>query len=269
MPAKKGYRGRKPNTKRFEKNVQEIVRKQLTQEIEEKHCIVDYVRTVNPAITSGNVTSNPNFFQLMPEISQSVSGSAGKAYNTRIGNEINLKELEVNGFINYASERALDNTNAKLAVRIMILRAKEINDQETLFQDMPTDSLIRFGNFASGTPNGAAAYQGFTLDSFRDINRDAFSVRYDKVINLNADRVLSGTTSVTTTYTPSGVRLFSHKLKFGKNGLKLKYSSQADEQANNMPYFMVVGYSSMTENTVPALALVDVNCSVVGTYTDA
>lgn len=260
---------RKSKKQTLDRKVQEIVRKQIAQEVEEKHSIVDYVRTVNPAIVGGNVTSNPNFFQLMPEISQSVSGQAGKAYNTRIGNEINLKEIEVNGFINYANERALDNTNAKLAVRIMILRAKEINDQENLFLNMPTDSLIRFGNFASGTPNGASSYDGFTLDSFRDINRDAFSVRYDKIINLNADRVISGTTQVTTTYTPSGVKRFSHKLKFGKSGLKLKYSSQADEQANNMPYFMVIGYSSMTENIVPSLALVDVNCSIVGTYTDA
>lgn len=262
----KGYR---KNSKRFEKSVKDIVQKELNEELEEKHAIVDYDRTLSPEIAYGDVRTNANFFKLLPEITQSVTGETGRAYNTRIGNEINLKSLDIKGFINYGAERALSEVNSKIAVRIMILRSRKQNDQESAFISMPTDTLIRFGNFAAGTPNGASTYDGFPLDAFRDINRDTFAVRYDKTIYLAADRVVSGSTSVTTTYTPSGLKMFSHKLTFGKNGLKLKYSLQGDTEANNFPYFMVIGYSSMAQNIVPADNLIDCSVSCVGTYTDA
>lgn len=260
---------RKSKKQNLKKEVQSIVRKQLAEEIEEKHCIVDYDRTLQPEIEYGDVRTNANFFKLLPEIEQSVSGAAARAYNTRIGNEINLKSLDIKGFINYGAERALSEVNGKIAVRIMILRSRKQNDLESTFTSMPTDTLIRFGNFAAGTPNGAGTFDGYPLDAFRDINRDTFAVRYDKTIYLSADRVVSGTTSVTTTYTPSGLKMFSHKMTFGKNGLKLKYSLQGDTEANNFPYFMVIGYSSMAQNIVPTSNLIDCSVSCVGTYTDA
>lgn len=253
----------------FDRRVKEIVNMQLSEELEEKYAVVDYDRTLSPEIDFGDVRTNANFFKLMPEIQQSSTGEAARAYNTRIGNEINLKSLDIKGFVNYGAERALSEVNSKVAVRIMILRSRKQNDLESTFTSMPTDTLIRFGNFAAGTPNGAATYDGFPLDAFREINRDTFAVRYDKTIYLAADRVVSGTTSVTTTYTPSGLKMFSKRLDFGKNGLKLKYSLQGDTEANNFPYFMVIGYSSMAQNIVPATNLIDCSISVVGTYTDA
>lgn len=256
-------------SKKLEKSVKNIVQEELKEELEEKHCIVDYDRTLSPQIDFGDVRTNANFFKLMPEITQSTTGEAGRAYNTRIGNEIKLKSLDIKGFINYGAERALSEVNSKIAVRVMILRSRKQNDQESAFNSMPTDTLIRFGNFAAGTPNGASTFDGFPLDAFRDINRDSFAVRYDKTIYLAADRVVSGSTSVTTTYTPSGLKMFSHKMNFGKNGLKLKYSLQGDTEANNFPYFMVIGYSSMAQNIVPTDNLIDCSVSCVGTYTDA
>ena len=260
-------------SKRFEKNVKAIVQKELSEEIEEKHAITEYADVLcKRSIPFGAVTNGGgNFFKILPEIDQSVTGEAGRAYNTRIGNEINLKEIDITGHISYALSSA-DNIayqDGKLAVRVMILRSKAINDQELLFDEMPTDSLIRFGNQVAGTPNGTGAFGGYSLDSFRDINRDTFAVRYDKVIYLDAPVIVGGVSSPDVTLVPSKSRIFRHKLKFGKNGLKLKYSAQADTNPNNFPYFMVIGYSSMSSSARPNNNLVRATISCVGTYTDA
>lgn len=263
---------RKSN-KNLDKKVKDIVRKEMSNELEEKHAITEYADVfINRAIPSGVVLNGQgNFFKILPEIDQSVTGEAGRAYNTRIGNEINLKEIDLKGHISYANSNAAQTVyqNGKLAVRVMILRAKEVNDQELLFDNMPTDTLIRFGSQAAGTPNGVGSFGGFSLDAFRDLNRDTFSVRYDKVFYLDAPVILPGSTQPDVTVIPSRSRLFSHKLKFGKNGLKLKYSAQADVNPNNFPYFMCIGYSSMSSTAVPDDDLVRVTMSCVGTYTDA
>ena len=192
--------------KNFDKTVKDIVRKELAEELEEKQAIVEYSAVpLLSAIPFGSVINGGgNFFKLLPEIAQSTAGGAGSAYNERVGNEIRLKSVDINGFLTYDSNRAIALENSKLAVRVMILRAREINDQELLFNNMPTDTLLRLGDFASSGSAGPTNFTGVPLDSMRDINRDAFAVRYDKVHYLNANAVLSGTTQVTTTYTPPG-----------------------------------------------------------------
>ncbi len=272
MPATKGYKGRKP-TKNFEKNVKEIVLKELQEEIEEKNAITEYNNVfLQSAIPSGVVLNGQgNFFKLIPEILQSTTGGAGSAYNERIGNEICLKELDIHGFINSRQDivNLVSNPeNVKLAVRVMILRAKEINDQEMLFDNMPTDTLIRFGEQTTGF-GGPLSYQGLPLDSFRGINRDTFAVKYDKVHYMNGPTLFPGTSGVDVSQMPSALKIFRHKLKFGKRGLKLKYSASTDTQPNNFPYFMVVGYSSMSSNAVPSNNLCAMTLNISSKYTDA
>ncbi len=260
------------NTKRFEKSVKAIVQKELNDELESKHAITDYGDvSMKSVIPSGVVLNGQgNFFKILPQIQQSTTGNAGAAYNERVGNQITLKEIDIHGYLSYALPFAsqVDLENAKLAVRVMILRAKEVNDQELLFDNMPTDTLLRFGT-QTGSAAGATPFDGFPLSSFRDINRDTFAVRYDKVHYLNASVFSAGTSSVDLSVMPSGLKLFRHKLRFGKKGLKLQYSTQADIDPNNFPYFMVVGYSSMSGATAPADNLVKMSLSCIGTYTDA
>jgi len=266
-------RGSRKTKQTFDKKVKEIVKKELEEEIEEKHAITEYSSIFLRRDVPGGVVLNGqgNFFKILPEIDQSVTGEAGRAYNTRIGNEINLKSIDLNGYISYANSNTAqsDYENAKLAVRVMILRSKAINDQELLFDNMPTDTLLRFGQQAASGANGSRSYDGFPLDSFREINRETFSVRYDKVHYLDAPVILPGATQPDVTVVPSRSKMFKHKLTFGKNGLKLKYSAAADVNPNNFPYFMVVGYSSMSSTVQPDNLLARMTVSCVGTYTDA
>lgn len=266
------YNKSKNNQKIIKKQIKSIVREQLDEELESKHAITDYPAVSMKSVVPSGVVLNGqgNFFKILPEIQQSTTGNAGAAYNERIGNNINLKEIDIHGYLSYngvfASQVNLED--AKLAVRVMILRAKEANDSELLFDNMPTDVLLRFGT-QTGSAAGATPYDGFPLASFRDINRDAFSVKYDKVHYLNASVFSPGTTSTDLSVVPSGLKIFRHKLRFGKNGIKLQYSTQADTSPNNFPYFMVVGYSSMSGTTKPQDNLIKMTLSCVCKYTDA
>ncbi len=265
---------RKGKKQTLDKKVKDIVRKEMSEEIEEKHAITDYSAiSIKREIPSGVVFNGQgNFFKILPEIDQSVTGEAGRSYNTRIGNEINLKSIKIHGALNYANSNAAQTVyeNAKIALRVMILRAKEVNDTELLFDNMPSDTLLRFGFQGATGANGPRAFTGQPLDPWREINRDTFSVRYDKVHYLDAPVILPGTTGQPDiTVVPSKSKIFEHKLTFGKNGLKLKYSAQADVNPNNFPYFMAVGYSTMSGASRPDDDLVTMTLSCVGTYTDA
>ena len=265
--------GKRKTKQNFNKRVTDIVKQELSNEIEEKQCITQYQQVpLIPAIPSGLVFNGQgNFFKLMPEIFQSTTGGSGSAYNERIGNEIMLKHLDIHGYLSYNTQSVptvgINDENAKIAVRVMILKAKEINDQNLLFDNMPTDTLIRFGNPTGGVA-GPVPYSGAPLDSFSDINRDTFAVRYDKVHYLNAPTVLTGIDNPKVSLVPSALKIFRHRLKFGK-GLKLKYSASTDLSPNNFPYFMVIGYSSMSSTTVPSGGIVNATFNISGAYTDA
>lgn len=253
--------------------IRHLVRKEIPTYMEEKNAITQYSNVlIQPDIPSGVVLNGQgNFFKLLPEIKQSTTGGTGSAYNERIGNEITLRELDIHGFLD-AKLFANINTapqNAKLAVRVMILRCKEINDVEKLFDDMPTDLLIRYGQQSTGN-GGPIPFTGLPLDSFRDLNRDTFSVRYDKVHYLNGPTLYSQVGGqVDVSLVPSALKMFRHKLTFGEKGLRLKYSSANDTTPNNFPYFMVIGYSSMSANSVPADNLVGATFNISSKFTDA
>lgn len=253
-------------------DVKEIVRKAIADETEMKYAIAGFDNVaIKAAIPHGLVTSGTgNFFRLMPDVYQSTTGGAGNAYNERIGNEICLKEMDIQGFLNYApaAVTGVDYKNAKLAVRVMILRAKAATDPALIFDNMPTDAIIRFGNNTTGVA-GPTSFDGFPLDSFRDLNTDVFSVNYDKVHYLDAPTTLAGTSSVTISAQPTSLKILRHKIKFGKNGLKLYYSKSNDRQPNNNPYFMVIGYSSLTQGVVPDNDIVRATFNITSSYTDS
>ena len=123
--SKKGQR------KTFEKKVKEIVQKEMDEELEEKIAIVEYPNQVpSREIPTGNIAgiAQQNIFRLLPPIEQSIAGQTGAKYNMRIGNQINLKEIDIDGFLSYRyplTDSAIAYPDAKLAVRVMILRAKQ------------------------------------------------------------------------------------------------------------------------------------------------
>lgn len=257
----------KPKTTyKTKKEIKQAVYEELSKQLELKNSIVGYSNVaIQRSIPSGVVFNGAgNFFRLMPQIQQSTTGAAGNAYNERIGNSISLKELDIHGYLSYISPavQSTSTNDQKLAVRVMILRAKDINDAGVLFDNMPTGALLRFDG-------GTTTYNGNALDSFRDINRDLFTVRYDQVHYLNAPVLLPGTGGGEDLVSvPSGLKIFRTKMRFGR-GLKLNFTNSGDTLANNFPYFMVIGYSSMSGTGQPTNSLVRCTVDISGKYTDA
>lgn len=256
--------------KTFDKKVKEIVQMELAEELEHKIAIKEYPNQ-NPSreIPSGDVSTQANIFKLLPPINQSTAGESGAKYNMRIGNQINLKSLDMDGFIAYRYpqvDSGIAYQDAKLAVRVMIVRAKQYNDVGKAFASMPTQVLINNGSEVS---SHVGPYGGYTMDSFREINRDAFAVRYDKVHYLNAPVEIPGISNPDYSQIPSGLKIFRKRLVFGKNGLKLTFSNQLDTDAENFPYFLLIGYSSMSGTARPSNGLIDFSLTCSAKYTDA
>lgn len=251
---------------RFQKNVKEIVRKELQQELEEKCGVIGIsdVNVATSAIPNGNVAASTNFVRIMPIISQ-----GDGEYNERIGNEIRLKYIDIKLLINYALQNLSTNVNedTSVGVRVMILRQKDQNSSTGAVEDFQGNKLLENG-FATAGP---APFTGATFNLLQQINRNQFSVRYDKVHYLDATFRYSGTgaSTVTQSFFPPKSKVISKRLTFGKNGLKLTYGDGASQNPTNFPYFLVMGVASTVSNAVPSNNLLRYSYSANAAFTDA
>lgn len=114
------------------------------------------------------------------------------------------------------------------------------------------------------TAPGPAAFTGSTFNLIQKINREQFSVRYDKVFNIDTPiRQSNGTTL------PPKTKFMSHTMRFGKKGLKLTYGDGVSENPTNFPYIMVIGYASTITSTIPDPNKVSYSYTANANYTDA
>lgn len=266
MPRRKGQ----TNTKRFEKAVKAIVRDEIDDALEDKTAYQEYLQTIlNRNIPSGIVANGSNVFKILPQITQ-----GDGRFNERVGSSLRLKEIDIQGFLHYFPNFATDVLPAdkKLAVRVMILRCKEYNAVDKALASLPTDKLLIGGSADVKPFDAEGANDGGTgpMDPFRHINRQVFSVRYDKIHYMNAPFYDPELTLVNTTSQPSSLKMWSHKMTFGKNGLKLRYSDDLDSDANNFPYFLCIGYASMSNAAItPSNGIVHSTFTTRAKYEDA
>lgn len=253
-------------SKRFEKSVKEIVRDELQEELEDKVGVIGMsdVDLDTSAIPNGDVASSSNIVRIFPLISQ-----GDGQYNERIGNEIRLKHIDLKMLINYGLAKLSTNENedASVGVRVMILRQKDQNASTGAVEDFQGNKLLESG-LTSGAP---APFTGTTLNLLQKINRDQFSVRYDKVHYLDATyRYTSGSsTDVTQSFFAPKSKIITKRLTFGKKGLKITYGNAASQNPTNFPYFMVLGVASTVSTSVPQNNLLRYSYSANAAYTDA
>lgn len=269
---------RKPKTmsKNMVKQVEKVVEKALSEELEEKRAIQQYEgKGINNVIASGNVTSNnTNYFDLLAPITQvansrSATGAPGGAYGFRIGDEVNLKRVKIKGFAYLTDVTAAQQLNTHIGVRIMILKQKDKDSSVGFRADSHANKLLLDQVGASGY-QGPGSFNGAPLDLIREINRNEYSVRYDKVIYLSRD--LIGGTSNTTRYSAStqkALKFFEHELTFGK-GKKLNFTDGASISPNNFPYLLVCGQVNMADPTTSQPdGLTEISFTSTAEYTDA
>ncbi len=133
----------KKSSKRFEKSVKAIVREELQEELEDKVAVIgqDMFNIDTAGIPTGNVATSSNIIKLMPFINQGLN-----QYNSRIGNEIRLKHLDLKMILaNDAlqSRISADNpTDQSIGVRVMILRQKDENSANGLVENFQGNKLL-------------------------------------------------------------------------------------------------------------------------------
>lgn len=265
---------RKP-TARFEKNVKDIVREELKEEIERKKALVSYDNiTLNSAIPSGDVASSMNYMRILGPIDQvsyalptATAGEQG-GYNFRVGDEISLKDVDIKGFVSYADLTINQQINTRIGVRVMILRQRDENTDVGFVANSHADKLLMNGELSVPGPG---SFSGRPLNLIQEINRDLYAVRYDKTFYLNQSLQINGTTNVnrSTGGTEHTLKFFQHKLTFGKGGLKLKYTDGNSDTPNNFPYVLVVGYTNLVDDAAAGNNQINITMSSVATYTDA
>lgn len=254
------------NSKRFEKNVKAIVREEMQEELEDKVAVIGFndVNIPTAAIPNGDVSSSANITRIFPLISQ-----GDGQYNERVGNEIRLKHLDIKMLLNYglADLSTATNEDAAVGVRVMILRQKDQNSAAGAVSDFQGNKLLENG-LTTGAP---AQFTGETFNLCQKINREQFSVRYDKVHYLEATyrQSTGGATTVSQSFFPPRTRMISKRLTFGKRGLKLTFGDGASTDPTNFPYLMVIGYASTVSSTVPSNNILRYSYSANATYTDA
>ena len=284
MPPKKGKgksRYSKKNTKSSERKMEDVALKVFNKQAESKEAVVEFQNRRPPAaILTGDVAnavipdnrpngSLSNYYQLLPGIAQSVSGSAGRKYNTRIGNEIILKSIHIQGILNYSQAFAAQSLpqNTKIMVRFMVLSQKRAGNFTTAFTNISNRMLTNGTNASENT----GTFNGVALDSIRGINRDVFTVHYEKKFYLDAPVIAPGTTSPDVSLVPSLIKFVDKKMYFGgKTGLKLSFANSSATVPENFNPFICIGYSSVsTSNLAASDGLLNFAYNATAQYTDA
>lgn len=250
--------------KNFQKKVQAIVREEIQEELENKVAAIGManVGIATPNIPTGNVSTSTNFVKLLPLITQ-----GDGQYNSRIGNEIRLKSLDIKMLLQYRDAASQDDYfDSSVGVRIMILRQRDTNTQEGTVENFQGDKLIENGSVL--TP-GPASFAGNTINLCQKVNREQFAVRYDKVHYIDRTRQYNDQGTNMQFNRPPRPIVMSHKMTFGKQGLKLTFGNGASSSPTNFPYIMVIGYASTITNTPPTSSIINYSYSSNADYTDA
>ncbi|PAT00931.1 hypothetical protein CI105_09290 [Candidatus Izimaplasma bacterium ZiA1] len=244
--------------------------KEMKEELEEKKALISYDNTtLNANIPSGDVQSSFNYMRLLGPIDQVSYSQAAQdqgQYNFRIGDEISLKGLDIKGFVSMNDLTLAQQQNCRVGVRVMILRQKDENTDIGFVTNSHANQLLENGDLA--TP-GPASFTGRPLNLIQSINRELYTVRYDKTLYLSQSLQSAG--SATSNNGPVGpsLKFFQHKLTFGKRGLKLKFTDGNSDTPNNFPYVMVVGYSNLVDSAVATNGQINITMNSVATYTDS
>ncbi len=276
-----GYK-RKPKTKQAqaEKKMKEVAQTVFNKGVENKQAIFDLVERLPFApILTGDVANaviaaqrpnqlNSNYYQLLPNISQSNAGEAGRKYNVRIGNEISLQSIHLKGFLEYNLSYAEDilPANKKILVRVMVLSQKRAGNYSTAFTNI-SDRMLTNG-FNAGENTGP--FTGAAINGIQEINRDVFTVHYEKKMYVNAPVLIPGTTDPDVGVIPSSLKFIDKKIWFGgKSGKKLTFANSGATIPENFAPFVCIGYSSLSANAVPSNGVVSFTFNSIANYQDA
>jgi len=171
-----GKKSRKPRVSRpTAQAVRAIAKSVIRKEAEDKFVSVAQDQSFNSTITSP-----AECYPVMPAI------SIGTGDFQRIGDKVRGKYLYVKGHIqynkSYIDNPLVNNYLPPSTVRVMILSQKNIKCSNLISSRVDTQHLLK-DNIATGT---ARPYNGSMMDNLSPINKDLFTVHFDKKVKMDA-----------------------------------------------------------------------------------
>lgn len=227
--SKKSYSSSKSMTKLVSK----VVDKKLAKKVETKRLYVEPVSANFNTQSSNNFSVLPNinqtnFYQITPPV------QLGTDSQSRIGNQITPKGLYVTGHVTGDWLNIVANNSSFQTIYVRILCCSDkVN---------PTDSLA-YNAFSSSYANllqkGATSTNFLFSDQtslYRPVNRDRFTVYYDKVIKLGLYSANVGTANIDQSH---AIRRFKFKIPMRE---VWKFDDVSSRPTNVAMPFLLCGY---------------------------
>lgn len=223
------------------------------------------------AFTSSNATffnsgidSAGDMIQIIPNIAKSVNE------NGRIGNQICAKSLKIKGFLRFLpqSNTTVNTTHyGHVGIRIMILTLKSAgNYTSALQQSSSLNSLLQKG----GT---TVAFTGAISDLYAPINRELFTVHFNKVYYVTQSYVFTGdniTNPKVAIDVSKLVKFFNINIKCKNKILKYDSALSSDLLPSNLGMFLCAGYTYMNGDAPDSLTTnLQLSYDVIFDYEDA
>jgi len=214
---KTARRGRKPAAKKpisFDKKVLAVIHKQT----EDKEC---YISNNESTLISFNsaISGTGDILQIIPNMVN------GTSINERVGDKVVLKSHNIYGYFRVVPNTVAANFKfGNVAVRQLVLSLKSISNYDAVVAD-PSLANKLLGLLRKG--GTTVQFQGLISDVMADINREVFTVHYDKVYHIKSDYNMTAIGATT----QDTLRMFNINMKV-KNK-QLKYSD--DMSAGVLP----------------------------------
>lgn len=185
--------------------------------------------------------------QIIPNIAN------GTEDNQRVGQQIRAKSLNVKGFIKLNVNDVTDSTKLpSVIVRMMIVTMKTAgNFNEAQAQGPKLGTLLKKG----GT---TVAFSGILSDLSSEINRDVYSVHYDKKFYLNQSYVnatgVSPPSTIVAQDIKNTIKFFNINVKCKNRVLKYDEDVSSDLLPTNFAPFLLLGYSYLDGSSPDTLS---------------
>ena len=224
----------------YKKSIKRAVADEIAKGRENK--FAGYAITPTTIAAVAGTTTDDNVFSVMPKIDQ-----GPRAYNSRLGNQITPKYLEIRGWC------TLDMTDQdkdydRVAMRIMVGFAKQ------------TPLAVDMKNFINGSPlnnwsyallKGTAGPQAFlgTLDDYQSpVNHEMFTLKAERRFTLMRPRIWNAplTGDDFARSTAGSYKFFRMRIKCPKT---LYYARDSDVIPKNFSPVLIAGYSLLNGST--------------------
>lgn len=235
---------------KISKNLKAAVQKIVMKNVETKSA---YRAEAGSGINSG-INSATDAYQLVPNILQGTSDS------TRIGDQIRGQVLRIKGHINTALSLTTSAT-CRLGVRMMIVQPKQYSN----FAQIQANAAIWL-QYLLKKGSTTVGFTGITTDLYADVNTDAITCYYDKVMYINTP-FLQTAVGDTTIY--NSVKFFSKTINL-RNKL-LKYDSNIDSGLTPSNYnpVLLIGYIRLDGSAPDTTAHISLHYDAYLNYEDA